>query len=102
MVQIPHVYASLNYGILLCSFHRDMEFPNNFTMLRQLSFAHVLELPVRLINHNPSLLKNNGEIRTFIAYGSILVILFGLLMITLIQKRRQRKPLAANMLQFLK
>jgi len=101
-VQIPQVYPSFNYGILLCIFHDNLTFPNNFTMLRQLSLAHVLELPVRLMHHNPSLLKNNGEIRTFIAYGSILVILFGLLMITLIQKRRQRKPLAANMLQFLK
>ncbi|KAE9552336.1 hypothetical protein FO519_004461 [Halicephalobus sp. NKZ332] len=102
VIQIPHVYSSLKYGILLCSFYKDMELPNNMTMLRQLAFAQILELPASLLHHNPSLLKNSGEIRTFIAYGSILVILFGLLMITLIQKRRQRKPLAANMLQFLK
>lgn len=42
------------------------------------------------------------EIRTLFGYGSILVVLLALLFVTLIQKRRQRKPLAANMLQFIK
>uniref|UniRef100_A0AC34R7Q4 Protein kinase domain-containing protein n=1 Tax=Panagrolaimus sp. JU765 TaxID=591449 RepID=A0AC34R7Q4_9BILA len=102
VIQIPQIYSSAKYGVLICSFHKHVEFPHNRTMLQQLALAQVVELPVNLMQNTSNELKHDGEMRTFLAYGSILLILFGLLLITLIQKRRQRKPLAANMLQFLK
>ena len=46
--------------------------------------------------------QDDYEMRTLFGYGSVLLILIGLLFITMIQKSRQRKPLAANMLQFIK
>uniref|UniRef100_A0A7E4W174 Protein kinase domain-containing protein n=1 Tax=Panagrellus redivivus TaxID=6233 RepID=A0A7E4W174_PANRE len=99
VIRIPNVSPPVEYGLLLCVFRDAVPFPDNQTMLQQLALAKRIKLPATKFSTS---FLNDGQMKTYLAYGAILLILFALLLITLIQKKRQRKPLAADMLQFLK
>uniref|UniRef100_A0A914E8K1 Protein kinase domain-containing protein n=1 Tax=Acrobeloides nanus TaxID=290746 RepID=A0A914E8K1_9BILA len=90
-----------DYGILVCAFYEHYKKVDNYTWYSYFNHAQLIEVPISM-RITAAGAQDEYEMRTLFGYGSVLLILIGLLFITMIQKSRQRKPLAANMLQFIK